>query len=69
MQRAPARQACYRLRTLFGANGCALRSRTAMRREPSAYMSFVSSNFSMIQLFARITGRRNTSPKASEGIR
>lgn len=33
------------------------------------YMSLVSSSFSMIQLFARMTGRRNTRPRANEGTR
>ena len=37
--------------------------------ERAPYMSLVSSSFSMIQLFARITGRRNTRPNASDGMR
>ena len=37
--------------------------------ERAPYMSLVSSSFSMIQLFARITGRRNTRPRASDGMR
>ena len=33
------------------------------------YISLVSSSFSIIQLLARITGRRNTRPRAKDGIR
>ncbi len=38
--------------------------------DPGArYISLVSSSFSIIQLLARITGRRNTRPRAKDGIR
>lgn len=33
------------------------------------YMSLVSSSFSLIQRLARITGRRNTRPRAKDGMR